>query len=307
MFSKTKMKELFYDIILKTKPLWETLADWTPIVSRETIKDRFLICSVCLELYQEPKLLPCGHVFCKECIESTSSKSSIRKHMNCPMCRQEIALDEDMVHELPDSYLAKDLTQFVNSTTNRDTSWRLEHDFNDMGSLPRKLWFGDICLRIPEDIIAILKMMLLLLGMIATVMLILTWLVMLCWILVVKAVQTCLVILLWPVNLLLSVVGTLVSWALVLFKAPVMWLLTFAFWFCRQCLIPLFWCWEHFVRCIQLWYNIAHLFLSAISVVLPFAALALLVFTFVTILPKDGLRTELDGDERTDIELSDIE
>ncbi|KAM8889926.1 E3 ubiquitin/ISG15 ligase TRIM25-like [Synchiropus picturatus] len=42
-------------------------------------------CSICLELLKEPVTLPCGHNFCKACIERSWSERNIYK---CPQCRQ---------------------------------------------------------------------------------------------------------------------------------------------------------------------------------------------------------------------------
>ncbi|XP_013911019.1 PREDICTED: E3 ubiquitin-protein ligase TRIM69 [Thamnophis sirtalis] len=41
-----------------------------------------LSCSLCLELFQEPVILPCGHNFCKPCLEAIWNK----KGVFCPEC-----------------------------------------------------------------------------------------------------------------------------------------------------------------------------------------------------------------------------
>ena len=47
-------------------------------------------CSVCLERYniknRMPKILHCGHTFCKECLYSTKQKSN--NILECPICRK---------------------------------------------------------------------------------------------------------------------------------------------------------------------------------------------------------------------------
>ncbi|KAH0619933.1 hypothetical protein JD844_014372 [Phrynosoma platyrhinos] len=45
-----------------------------------------LSCVLCLELFKEPVILPCGHNFCKQCIESTWEK----KGVFCPECHANV-------------------------------------------------------------------------------------------------------------------------------------------------------------------------------------------------------------------------
>ncbi|XP_043942309.1 zinc-binding protein A33-like [Protopterus annectens] len=45
-----------------------------------------LTCPVCLDLFNKPVMLECGHNFCKNCIDSSWSKES---PISCPECRQE--------------------------------------------------------------------------------------------------------------------------------------------------------------------------------------------------------------------------
>lgn len=77
------------------------------------IQDQFLKCPVCLQSYSSPKLLPCLHTFCRQCLTEVLKKSidddnipvengvddvfielpGSKKHFNCPVCRADIELN----------------------------------------------------------------------------------------------------------------------------------------------------------------------------------------------------------------------
>ncbi|XP_048826083.1 E3 ubiquitin/ISG15 ligase TRIM25 [Brienomyrus brachyistius] len=52
----------------------------------ENMLEEELTCPVCLELFQEPHLLPCGHNFCLQCVKRLKSKGS--GSLKCPECRK---------------------------------------------------------------------------------------------------------------------------------------------------------------------------------------------------------------------------
>ena len=68
-----------------------------------TSKD--LTCTVCLDHFKEPKLLPCCHTFCKGCLERILEKSKDKAKLVCPKCRTE--------HKVPENGPEEFLTDFT--------------------------------------------------------------------------------------------------------------------------------------------------------------------------------------------------
>ncbi|KAK2367745.1 zinc finger (C3HC4-type RING finger) family protein [Trifolium repens] len=56
--------------------------------STDELVKKFL-CPICLEIYFEPCTTPCGHSFCKECLQSSMYMLSTNR--KCPLCRGSIS------------------------------------------------------------------------------------------------------------------------------------------------------------------------------------------------------------------------
>ncbi|CAI8008577.1 Tripartite motif-containing protein 3 [Geodia barretti] len=60
-----------------------------------------LSCSVCLEEYRRPRVLPCLHVFCEACLEKLVGTQRDKLSAPCPNCRKTARLPEGGVSSLP--------------------------------------------------------------------------------------------------------------------------------------------------------------------------------------------------------------
>ena len=67
-------------------------------LTRKTLTEleREIICAICQEHYKEPKLLPCGHYFCKECILKLVFQVGADKPFSCPECREGVLLHKSV-------------------------------------------------------------------------------------------------------------------------------------------------------------------------------------------------------------------
>ena len=58
------------------------------VVERARVEEQ-LNCSICLDTYTDPKILPCFHVFCRQCLVSLKVQDQQEQHsLTCPTCRQ---------------------------------------------------------------------------------------------------------------------------------------------------------------------------------------------------------------------------
>ena len=50
------------------------------------------VCTLCLETFTKPKILPCFHTYCEDCLNSFVSQKTNRKTFSCPSCRRTIKI-----------------------------------------------------------------------------------------------------------------------------------------------------------------------------------------------------------------------
>ncbi|XP_066270089.1 tripartite motif-containing protein 3-like [Branchiostoma lanceolatum] len=67
-----------------------------------------LSCSICLELFTRPKVLPCQHTFCQDCLRDHAERGVT---FQCPNCRQQVKLPSKGVAGLPDNHIVANLCE----------------------------------------------------------------------------------------------------------------------------------------------------------------------------------------------------
>ena len=70
--------------------------------SIERIKEQ-LTCSVCLNIFEEPKELPCHHIYCKECLVGLLKRSG-NQSVVCPLCRTVAQIPDDNLDNVPTAF-----------------------------------------------------------------------------------------------------------------------------------------------------------------------------------------------------------
>ncbi|XP_035699116.1 tripartite motif-containing protein 3-like [Branchiostoma floridae] len=67
-----------------------------------------LTCSICLELFTRPKVLPCQHTLCEDCLQDLMIA---KKYRRCPNCRRQVRLPGKGVAGLPDNLMAANMCE----------------------------------------------------------------------------------------------------------------------------------------------------------------------------------------------------
>ena len=76
-----------------------------------------LTCPVCLDIYTNPKTLPCLHSFCQDCLEGLyPHKKNETFYLPCPTCRNRVELPEGGVRAFPAAFHLKELCSLLKST-----------------------------------------------------------------------------------------------------------------------------------------------------------------------------------------------
>ena len=66
---------------MTSSPLDSALQDFPAL-------EDLLKCTICMERYQDPRLLHCGHTFCLNCLERLRTSTHWTRSLTCPVCRK---------------------------------------------------------------------------------------------------------------------------------------------------------------------------------------------------------------------------
>ena len=68
------------------------------------VLEREITCPICGDHYKEPKVLPCYHYYCKECIYKLLLRCDRGQPISCPECRQDAVIPNNNVDQLPPAF-----------------------------------------------------------------------------------------------------------------------------------------------------------------------------------------------------------
>ena len=70
----------------------------------QQVLEKEVTCPLCLDILQEPKKLPCDHVYCKACLQKLPNRSFNAASISCPECRAFTQLPNGDVNNLPTAF-----------------------------------------------------------------------------------------------------------------------------------------------------------------------------------------------------------
>lgn len=83
----------------------------TPSLMLQMSED--LTCAVCQDVFQDPRFLPCHHVYCFQCIQHLVTRAAPSRAYSCPECRASVGVDDP----LPPAYLVNRMKDLVGNAT----------------------------------------------------------------------------------------------------------------------------------------------------------------------------------------------
>ena len=66
--------------------------------------EKEITCTICHDHYTEPKVLPCCHYYCKQCLHQLTLREGLGKPFSCPECRKDTTLPEGGLDNLPTAF-----------------------------------------------------------------------------------------------------------------------------------------------------------------------------------------------------------
>ncbi|CAF0745493.1 unnamed protein product [Adineta steineri] len=88
-------------------------------INAKDFTEHFLTCSTCINQFSsdsiehQPKLLPCSHTVCRQCLERIVNSQPRSDAIKCPICREHILLPRGGVTSFPPSFIVNQLLDLM--------------------------------------------------------------------------------------------------------------------------------------------------------------------------------------------------
>ena len=100
--NKLFLLSLEQNLLLNSIAMAEAPTD--PAVKSVQELEQEITCGICHDYYQEPKVFPCCHYYCKQCIANLASQYRPNQPFPCPDCREPTLLPHNDPDKLPTAF-----------------------------------------------------------------------------------------------------------------------------------------------------------------------------------------------------------
>jgi hypothetical protein len=80
------------------------------VIAAHAMLNSKLECSVCYQVFTDPRMLPCGHTFCLKCLQDIEKAVASKSNkLSCPQCRSEFQTSSQNLQDLPKNFIVAQL------------------------------------------------------------------------------------------------------------------------------------------------------------------------------------------------------
>ena len=89
------------------------------MASRVSVQYCELTCSICWEVFKDPRILSCAHSFCFCCLEEWTKTSTDFRNLSCPLCKDTTHVPSGGITRLRSNYFLADLVRRLNKASDK--------------------------------------------------------------------------------------------------------------------------------------------------------------------------------------------
>ena len=107
------MRHFFLSLLL----VFESMAEAPDPVEKELEElEKKITCPFCQKHFCDPKIHPCLHCYCKECVRQLVLQAGSNRPFKCPECGRGTILPQDDPDQLPTAFFMKELRTKMEKT-----------------------------------------------------------------------------------------------------------------------------------------------------------------------------------------------
>ena len=103
----------------------------TNMATRITVDLSELTCSISLEVFTDPRILPCAHSHCYGCLDGWVKKSAGNNTISCPLCKETSPVPKGGLKKVKNNYFLQDLVGRFNKKETHPSGQGIECSTDD--------------------------------------------------------------------------------------------------------------------------------------------------------------------------------